>query len=60
MQHLRGGLTPPRFPTVKPALILSAVLSLNRTIELMFQDWKLQTRDMAQAGPRISKHEYLS
>ena len=60
MQHLRGGLAPPWFPTVKSALILSAVLSLYRTIELMFQDWKLETRDMAQAGPRISKHEYLS
>ena len=48
------------FPTVKSALILSVVLSFYRNIELMFGGWKLETLDMAQTGPRISKHEYLS
>ena len=49
MQHLRAGLARPWFPTVKSALILSAVLSLYRTIELMFKYWKLETRDTAQS-----------
>ena len=41
-------------------VFLSVVLSFYRTIEMMFGDWKLETRDMAQTGSRISKREHLS
>ena len=41
-------------------VFLSVVLSFYRTIEMMFGDWKLETRDMVQTGSRISKREHLS
>ena len=49
------------YPDCKSALIPSVVLSFDRTIAgTDVGDWKLETRDTAQTGPRVSKHEYLS